>query len=162
MLGFLKHAMAFVLSAMVAMSATVTADPVFTEEPEYECEVSQEYYEEPEEFVEFTVEPEYIEEEVLVEEQVFEEPAEFSEGLDLSHYYANTGLIMEEPGDTVFAVMQNGNVFEFLNEGEDWFVGDIVSILFYDNGTDIVYDDIIISCRYSGWVSDEEMQKWVK
>ena len=79
--------------------------------------------------------------------------------------YADCGVIMDDPGkigDDVIVTMQNGNMFAFENEDGDWCIGNLVSILFDNNGTDIVYDDIIISYRYSGWISETEMENWVK
>ena len=80
---------------------------------------------------------------------------------DTSNLYADCGVIMDEPDEDVVVTMKNGNMFAFGNVDGDWQVGDIVSILFDDNGTEIVYDDIIISYRYSGWISDSELQNWI-
>lgn len=79
-----------------------------------------------------------------------------------STYYADCGLIMDEPDDVVCVTMQNGNVFTFKDDDGDWSVGNLVSILFDDSGTPIVYDDKILDCRYSGWVSEEEFDNWIK
>ena len=43
----------------------------------------------------------------------------------------------------------NGNIWIF--EGiEDWFIGDICAMMMDNNGTDIIYDDIIISVQCCG------------
>ena len=53
--------------------------------------------------------------------------------------------------DTVEVFDFNGNVWYF--EGiEDWNVGDVCSMIMDDNGTDEVFDDIIICARYCGWL----------
>jgi len=80
--------------------------------------------------------------------------------------YADCGVIMDDPGklgDDVIVTMQNGHMFAFENEDGDWCIGDLVSIMFDDNGTLDITDDIILDHpRYSGWISAEEMQQWVK
>lgn len=53
--------------------------------------------------------------------------------------------------DVVTVTDFNGNDWEF--EGvEDWMEGDICALLMDTMGTDIIYDDKIISVRYCGWV----------
>lgn len=87
---------------------------------------------------------------------------------NLNNYYADCGVIMQDITKTqddlyeITITMQNGNQFSFLSEDGDWEVGEIVSAIFADNGTPNVSDDVIISCRYSGWVSDDELQNWIK
>lgn len=44
-----------------------------------------------------------------------------------------------------------GNLWEYTSEGEDWAEGDGVALIMYDAGTPIIYDDIILSARYSGY-----------
>ena len=93
---------------------------------------------------------------------VYEESEDYTQSWKHDGLYADAGLIMEEPGEIVWVTMQNGNVFGFYNNEGDWTIGDIVSVLFDDNGTPLVYDDIILACKYSGWVSDKEMETWIK
>lgn len=81
--------------------------------------------------------------------------------------YAQCGLIMDEileipEGYEVTITMQNGNKFAFVSEDGDLEIGEIISSVFDDKGTDDVFDDEIISYRYSGWVSVNEMEIWVK
>ena len=82
--------------------------------------------------------------------------------------YADCGLIMEEPEEIeesfykVTITMQNGNSFSFISEDGDWSRGDLVSAMFDSNGTENVIDDEIISCRYSGWISENEQKTWIK
>ena len=81
--------------------------------------------------------------------------------------YADCGLILDEiqespEGYLITITMQNGNKFAFVSEDGDLETGEIISAVFKDNGTDEVSDDEIISYRYSGWVSDDEMEIWVK
>lgn len=83
-------------------------------------------------------------------------------------YYSDCGLIMEPPQETeegfyeIRITMQNGNSFLFEAEDGDWNAGEIVSAIFDSKNTDRISDDAIVSCRYSGWISDEEIQKWIK
>ena len=53
--------------------------------------------------------------------------------------------------DLVYCTEFNGMIWAF--EGvEDWDVGDIVSMIMADNGTEQVIDDIIVQTRYSGYI----------
>lgn len=84
--------------------------------------------------------------------------------------YADCGVILQD-GDIaetedgnyqITITMQNGNMFSFYSEDGGFCQGEIISAIFDDNGTAEVFDDAIISYRYSGWVSDEELQNWIK
>lgn len=87
---------------------------------------------------------------------------------NVAGYYADCGVISEAVEETeegfyeVVITMQNGNMFSFYSEDGDWMEGDLVSVIFYDNGTDAVADDEILSAKYSGWISEEEIQNWIK
>lgn len=80
----------------------------------------------------------------------------------IKNHYADCGIIMQDPDENVVITMQNGHMFSFENLDGDWNKGDIVSVIFDDNGTEKIFDDIIVSYKYSGWISDAEMQDWVK
>ena len=67
--------------------------------------------------------------------------------------YPACGIVIEidEENDLVMVEDFNGDIWIF--EGiEDWFIGDICAMMMDDNGTDTIYDDIIVSVRYRGWV----------
>lgn len=51
----------------------------------------------------------------------------------------------------VICVDFNGNEWAF-EEIEDWCIGDIVSMIMDDMGTELIYDDTIIMVRYSGYM----------
>ena len=77
--------------------------------------------------------------------------------------YSDCGVIMYEPDEWVDVVFQNGHVFAFKNVDGDWCVGDLVTVTFDDNGTEKIVDDIIVGHpRYSGWISEDEMENWIK
>ena len=86
----------------------------------------------------------------------------------MENIYADCGLIMEEPEKNeegfyeVTITMQNGNMFIFTSEDGDWIQGDLVAAIFDSKGTENVRDDEIISCRYSGWISESEQKTWIK
>lgn len=68
-------------------------------------------------------------------------------------YYPLTTVIynMDRENDIVTVEDANGNLWEF--EGcEDWEIGDICSLLMFDNGTISIYDDEIIITHYNGTV----------
>jgi len=78
-------------------------------------------------------------------------------------FYPLAALVTEVDGELITVTCQNGNEFQFDNDGrEDWFVSDICSMIMSDNGTIEVYDDEIVNVRYSGYVCDNEIDKWVK
>lgn len=60
------------------------------------------------------------------------------------------------------SVDQNGNEWVALEEDGDMFYGDLISVMFDDLGTAIIYDDIITDWRYCGYISDGEAAHWVK
>lgn len=57
--------------------------------------------------------------------------------------------------DTVVVEKATGFVYTF--EGvEDLMVGDVMALLMYSNGTpETIADDIVISARYSGYISND-------
>ena len=66
--------------------------------------------------------------------------------------YANTGRVMaiSVGTDTVIVEDFSGNLWAFYG-AEDWMDGDCVSLVMCDAGTEEIYDDEILSVRYSGW-----------
>ena len=69
-----------------------------------------------------------------------------------SNTYANTACVIAlSPGtDTVIVEDYSGNLWAFYG-CEDWQIGDCVSLVMDDAGTEEIYDDEILSVRYSGW-----------
>lgn len=63
--------------------------------------------------------------------------------------YPETARVVEIYDDTVVVETSTGNIFEFFG-AEDWFVGDIASMIIDSCGTAEVNDDIIITVKYSG------------
>jgi len=49
----------------------------------------------------------------------------------------------------------NGNEWLW-SDIEDYEKGDIIAAIMEDNGTEIIYDDIIINIRYSGYIENWE------
>ena len=61
--------------------------------------------------------------------------------------YAQVFQVIEIENDVLHLVNWNGE--EWLWEGaEDWEIGDFAAAIMNTNGTEIVYDDIIINLRY--------------
>ena len=67
-----------------------------------------------------------------------------------STLYPETGKVVEICNDVVTVETSTGNLFAFYG-AEDWFVGDIVSMIMDSCGTQRVTDDIIIDAHYSAW-----------
>ena len=66
--------------------------------------------------------------------------------------YALTTQVVQVDYENDLVVCEdfNGNLWEF--EGtEDWMYGDIASLVMNDMGTPEIYDDEIVSARYSGY-----------
>lgn len=66
-----------------------------------------------------------------------------------STLYPETGKVVEICNDTVSVETSTGNIFEFYGS-EDWFVGDIASMIMDSCGTTEITDDVIIAVKYSG------------
>lgn len=69
--------------------------------------------------------------------------------------YPATGTVTEvdKASDTVTFTTTNGHSFSF-SGCEDWASNDLVSALMWDAGTPQVFDDVILSARYSGIAED--------
>jgi heme/copper-type cytochrome/quinol oxidase subunit 2 len=69
-----------------------------------------------------------------------------------SDVYSLTCEVIEvnRTNDTVLVIDATGNEWEWTGT-EDWEIGDCASMVMNDNGTDEVYDDVIISVRYNAW-----------
>ena len=71
----------------------------------------------------------------------------------MSHVYPLCGIVIEVNYAEDYIAIEDftGNVWEW--EGaEDWHEGDIAAMIMEDNGTEIIYDDIIMDIAYNGWV----------
>lgn len=66
-------------------------------------------------------------------------------------YYPTTMVVSEidEDGNSFYAVDCNGEKW-IVEEIEDIYVGDLISVIMCDMGTPEIYDDEIIEYRYSG------------
>lgn len=73
----------------------------------------------------------------------------------ITSQYPLTAVIdsFDTENDMVYAVDYNGNAWVFYGI-EDWEIGDVVSMMMTDMGTtDSIYDDEVITVRYSGRAS---------
>lgn len=60
-------------------------------------------------------------------------------------------VVVQSDAETVTAVDYNGNLWEFgYFTEDDYMTGDVVILTMDDNGTPIIYDDIVIAAKYSG------------
>lgn len=71
--------------------------------------------------------------------------------LALRFLYPSTCIITEidKGNDLVTISTATGNEFQFYGV-EDYAKGDLVAVIFYDNGTETVIDDQIMDVRYTG------------
>lgn len=58
--------------------------------------------------------------------------------------------VTEVQGDTVVGVDANGFLWDFVSEGNDYDVNDLVSVIYDNKKTEIIFDDEIIQARYVG------------
>ena len=75
----------------------------------------------------------------------------FSATFTTDHIYPLTTIVTEiNPEiDVVSITDNNGFVWQFYGV-EDWEEGDICSVIMNDNGTENIFDDIIVTTRYGG------------
>ena len=59
---------------------------------------------------------------------------------------------VDEEEDVVYCVDFSGNEWSFTGI-EDWMVGDFCSMVMDNMGTKCIYDDEIVSTRYTGWLN---------
>lgn len=67
-------------------------------------------------------------------------------------FYPECGIVKEISNNEITVELFNGNLFSFYAEDGDWFVDDICSMIMYDNGTETIYDDEIVSVKYCGYI----------
>ena len=67
--------------------------------------------------------------------------------------YPATAMVyrVNQESDLVYCKECNGVIWAFSGV-EDWTEGDLVSMIMDDNGTELIYDDIIVQVRYGGYV----------
>lgn len=62
--------------------------------------------------------------------------------------YSQVLKVVEIENDLIYLIDWDGN--EWIWEGaEDWEIGDFAAATMNTNGTEIIYDDIIVSLRYT-------------
>jgi len=71
---------------------------------------------------------------------------------ETENYYPTTGIITTVSTEFVVFTDFNGNEWMIEDSPEDWECGDICSVIMDSNGTDIIYDDSVVSTKYSGWI----------
>lgn len=74
-----------------------------------------------------------------------------SHAREIDSCYPMTALVTEVniSQDLVTVTNANGLQYQFYGVN-DWIEGDVASLIMNDKGTEIVYDDEIVSARYSG------------
>lgn len=62
---------------------------------------------------------------------------------------------IDKPTNAIAFIDYNCNIWTW--EGiEDWMIGDIAAAIMDDNGTETIYDDMIITLRYAGYTEGWE------
>jgi hypothetical protein len=72
-----------------------------------------------------------------------------------STYYAKQGIItaIDTAHDTVTFTDFQGNNWDFYGT-EDWRENDVIAAIMDTQGTDLIYDDVIISVTYQGYATN--------
>lgn len=70
----------------------------------------------------------------------------------INRLYPETAIVVDIEDGVITAICANGNMFEFFADDGDWCNGDICAMIMYDNGTESVIDDRIISVKYAGYM----------
>ncbi len=67
--------------------------------------------------------------------------------------YAQMTVVVEidSENDEVVCEDFNGMLWAF-SGCEEWQVGDIATMIMNDNGTPLIYDDVIVHINYDGWL----------
>lgn len=79
--------------------------------------------------------------------------------------YSTTCVIVDTDYETDTVTMSTASGYLYQFEGiEDYWNGDLVSVIMYNNGTPEIIDDVILSHRYVGWTElfDEVMETYEK
>lgn len=73
--------------------------------------------------------------------------------------YPMTARVAELDYDQDIVIIEDfsGSLFSFYG-CEDWQEGDCVSLIMDDNGTEKIFDDVIITAQYGGW----ELINWME
>lgn len=75
-----------------------------------------------------------------------------AEANQVSHIYPITARVSEIDPATDTVVFEDCMGFRWAMYGiEDWRPGDSASLLMHDSNTATIYDDVIITARYSTW-----------
>lgn len=70
-------------------------------------------------------------------------------------YYPTTTVVTEVTAENVKVKTFSGIEYTMPNDGEDWFEGDLASLIMEENGTpDDITDDTVVIARYSGWIDN--------
>ena len=83
----------------------------------------------------------------------------------INNFHSRVAMITEidEENNIITVTCGNGNMFSFYNTDGDWMLGDLCSLIMYDNGTEIVHDDKVVSVRYGGYIElFEEIEDSIK
>ncbi len=78
----------------------------------------------------------------------------FFTGFTYEDVYANCGIVVSVDYDEDIVTIEDfsGNLWQFFG-CEDWEINDICAMVMNTNGTDIIFDDIIVNATYCGWVN---------
>ena len=69
-----------------------------------------------------------------------------------TNIHSRVAIVTEINDDIITTTCGNGNVFSFRSDAVDWHCGDLCSMIVFDNGTESVNDDVVLSVRYGGYV----------
>lgn len=71
---------------------------------------------------------------------------------EMEQYYPTSGIVTAVGEDFMVFTDFNGNEWTINGDSEDWCCGDICTAIMDKNGTEIIYDDEVVTTKYSGWI----------
>lgn len=77
----------------------------------------------------------------------------------IENYYPKTTEVVALDHENDLVILEDFNGFRWSFAGiEDWEIGDIASLIMDNMGTEIIFDDEIISVQYSGYYQAAEIR----
>jgi len=73
-------------------------------------------------------------------------------GVARAEIYPTTMMVVGIDEDVITAEDFSGNLWQWVEDVEDIYIGDIVAVMLDDCDTSNIYDDVIIDYNYTGWI----------
>ena len=73
----------------------------------------------------------------------------------MNNTYSRVAMVTEidMENNLITATCANGNIYSFYDTSNDWFCGDVCSLIMFDNGTENIYDDNRVGWTFNSYIS---------